>query len=183
MAPRIGTSAGIAATGLAASLIVGVVEIAADASRVVARGQSEPVPESANRKAGKSDRVMFGGTPGRNMVNTVDKNIPDKPDPSDAKLLKWKADLGSNSYLGTPTIAGGRVFVGTNNNLPRNPRDTTKDADGAVEPIDKGILMCFDEATGKFLWQAVHDKLATGTVNDWPNIGISSTPLVEGERV
>ena len=65
---------------------------------------------------------------------------------------------GRRAY-GGPIIAGGKVFVGTNNERPRNNRDTKKNADGEVEPIDKGILMCFDEKTGKFLWQAVHDKL------------------------
>ena len=43
--------------------------------------------------------------------------------------------------------------------------------------------MCFNEADGQFLWQAVHDKLAAGRVNDWPMEGICSTPLVEGNRV
>src|SRR5262249_27055433 len=55
-------------------------------------------------------------------------------------------------------------------------------ADGEREPIDRGILMCFDEKTGKFLWQAVHDKLPSGQVNDWPQDGICSTPTVDGGR-
>jgi outer membrane protein assembly factor BamB len=134
-------------------------------------------------KSGKSDLVMFGGTPARNMVNTVARDVAEKPNPLDGRALLWKAELGSLSLLGTPTIAGGRVFVGTNNNKPRNPRDTKSTAEGEVEPIDKGVLMCFDEATGKFLWQAVHDKLPGGQVRDWPDIGVSSTPVVEGDRV
>src|SRR5262249_2022857 len=48
---------------------------------------------------------------------------------------------------------------------------------------DKGVLMCFDEASGKFLWQAVHDKLPQGRVKDWPEEGICSSPAVEGNRV
>ena len=75
-----------------------------------------PAPETLlhapGTKAGKSDLVMFGGTPGRNMINTIDKNIPDKPDPNDDKVLKWKADLGSLSY-GGPTIANGKVYIPT----------------------------------------------------------------------
>ena len=146
-----------------------------------------PVPEFKHEvkpevKSGKSDLVMFGGTPSRNMVNLTDKNIPVKPDPNDDKALLWKAELGSLSY-GGPTIAGGKVFVGTNNSKPRNPRDSKKNADGDVEVLDKGILMCFDEATGNFLWQAVHDKLPGGQVRDWPDIGVCSAPLVEGNRV
>jgi outer membrane protein assembly factor BamB len=159
MASRIGMAAGVAAMALAVAGLAGP------------------------PKAGKSDHVMFGGTPARNRVNTVDRDVVEKPNPADAKALKWKADLGSASWIGLPTISGGRVFVGTNNNKPRNPRDTEKNSEGEVEPIDKGILMCFDEATGKFLWQAVHDKLPGGSVRDWPDIGIISTPLVEGDRV
>src|SRR5207237_5251788 len=43
--------------------------------------------------------------------------------------------------------------------------------------------MCFRESDGKFLWQAVHDKLPSGLVNDWPHEGVCSTPVVEGNRL
>src|SRR5207237_8649170 len=130
---------------------------------------------------GSTDPVTFGGTPERNMVNRTDKGVTDKPDP-EGPGLKWKAELGSRAY-GGPVIAGGKVFVGTNNERPRNPRDERKSPDGDVEPIDKGILMCFDEKTGGLLWQAVHDKLPSGQVHDWPKEGLCSTPTVEGDRV
>src|SRR5262249_15695907 len=59
-----------------------------------------------------------------------------------------------------------------------------RDVDPATkQPIDKGIILCFNEADGKFLWQAVHDKLPAGRVNDWPDEGICSTPVVEGKRL
>ena len=96
--------------------------------------------------------------------------------------MRWKADLGSRSYS-QPVVVGGKVFVGTNNERPRNPRDTKKNAAGEVELIDKSVLMCFDAATGKFLWQAVHDKLPNGQVTDWPNEGICSIPTVVGDRL
>ncbi len=48
---------------------------------------------------------------------------------------------------------------------------------------DKGILMCFDEASGNFLWQLISDKLEAGRVNDWPEEGICSSPVVEGDRL
>src|SRR5438309_968882 len=82
---------------------------------------------AADAKAGPSDHPMFGGTPSRNMVNLTDKNIPDKFEAEGKDVLLWKADLGSKAY-GGPTIAGGRVYVGTNNARPRNPRDTKKTA-------------------------------------------------------
>jgi outer membrane protein assembly factor BamB len=43
--------------------------------------------------------------------------------------------------------------------------------------------MCFDEKTGEFLWQLVVPKLASGKVNDWENLGLLSSPTVEGNRV
>lgn len=132
---------------------------------------------------GKTDSAMFGGTVARNMVNLAAKNVPGKFDPEDKASLVWKADLGSKAY-GGPTVAGGRVYVGTNNQRPRNgDRDIHRNKEGVIEPIDKGVLMCFDEKTGAFLWQAVHDKLESGRVNDWPEEGVCATPTVEGDRV
>jgi outer membrane protein assembly factor BamB len=125
---------------------------------------------------------MYGGDHSRNMVNLVDKDILRAFDAEKGLPLRWKAELGSRSYA-QPVVAGGRVFVGTNNERPRNKRDQKKNADGEVEPIDKGVLMCFDAATGKFLWQAVHDKLEAGMVNDWPKEGLVSIPAVDGDRV
>ncbi len=118
---------------------------------------------------------MFGGTPSRNMVNLDRQGRARQGRARKGRRCSGRSHLGSRAY-GGPIVAGGKVFVGTNNEQPRNQRDSDKDADGEVEPIDKGILMCFDEKTGKFLWQAVHDKLAGGQVNDWPKEGICSTP-------
>ncbi len=142
--------------------------------------RSEPAgraKEPSELKAGPSDHHMFGGTIARNMVNLLDKGVPEQIDPEGPQLL-WKAALGSRAY-GGPVVAYGRVIVGTNNEQPRNPRDVDK----AGDPIDRGILMCFDEKTGKFLWQAVHNKLPSGQVNDWEKEGVCSTPTVEGDRV
>ena len=115
---------------------------------------------------------MWGGTPQRNMVNTVEKNIPDTWDVATGKNIKWVAQLGSQSF-GNPVVAGGKIFVGTNNQFERQPKVKG----------DKGVVMCFREADGKFLWQIVHDKLAAGRVNDWPRQGICSTCCVDGNRV
>jgi outer membrane protein assembly factor BamB len=132
--------------------------------------------------SGKSDHTMFGGTVERNFINTIDKDLPEKFGPEEA--LKWKAQMGSRAY-GGPTVADGRVFVGTNNENPRNNRDMAPAMPGEEKgaPLDKGVLMCFSEKDGKFLWQMVHDKLASGNVNDWPKEGVCSSPTVEGDRV
>ncbi len=94
-----------------------------------------------------------------------------------SKDVKWAADLGSKAY-GGPVIAGGKVFVGTNNMKPRDKK-YTKDG----QPIDMGVIMAFDEPDGKFLWQNAYFKLAAGRVQDWPREGICSTPIVEGDRM
>lgn len=163
----------------------------APAQPAKAAGAGDWAPVASN--AGPSDHTMFGGTVSRNMVNAKDKvykvpsETPKWDEPEEVKKwsaewVLWKADLGSRAY-GGPTIAGGRVFVGTNNEQPRDNRDTVKSKDGFVQPIDKGVLMCFDEKTGKFLWQHVNDKLPNGNVTDWPKEGLCSTPTVEGDRV
>ncbi len=119
-----------------------------------------------------ADWHMWGGTEQRNMINTVEKNIPDSWDVTTGKNIKWVSQLGSQSF-GNPVIAGGKIFVGTNNQAGRQP---------AIKG-DKGIVMCFRESDGKFLWQNVHDKLASGRVNDWPVQGICSCCNVDGDRV
>jgi outer membrane protein assembly factor BamB len=86
--------------------------------------------------------------------------------------VKWQATLGSQSY-GNPVVAGGKVFVGTNNEGKRDP---------SIEG-DKGNVLCFRESDGTFLWQAVFDKLEAGRVNDWPLQGICSSPFAEGDRL
>ena len=106
--------------------------------------KAEPINGSAG-----SEVTMFGGTPGRNFVNAADKNVIAKPEQNGPEQL-WTALLGSRAY-GGPIVAGGKAFVGTNNEHPRNPRDTRKNADGEIEPLDKGVLMCFDIKSGDFL--------------------------------
>ena len=110
---------------------------------------------------------MWGGTPDRNMVSNM-KGLPTSWDVKTKKNVKWVADVGSQTY-GNPVVAGGMVYVGTNNEAARDPNIKG----------DKGILMAFRESDGEFMWQAVHDKLAAGRANDWPFQGVCSSPLVE----
>lgn len=122
-------------------------------------------------KLKKGDWPMWGGSADRNMVSD-ETGIPSSWDVKTGKNIKWSAPLGSQTY-GNPVIAGGKVFVGTNNGGGFRPK-----AKG-----DKGIVLCFEESSGKLLWQATHDKLSTGQVNDWPEQGICSTVCVDGDRV
>lgn len=88
--------------------------------------------------------------------------------------IKWVSAVGSQTY-GNPIVGSGKVLVGTNNSggyLARYPSAT-----------DLGVLLCFDEQTGDFLWQHSSEKLATGRVHDWPLQGICSAPYMEGDRI
>ena len=114
---------------------------------------------------------MWGGTPQRNMVSD-EKGIPAEWEVKSGENILWKAPLGSQTY-GNPVIVGGKLWVGTNNN--GNFRPGIKG--------DKGVILCFDEKTGKLLYQITHDKLPTGRVNDWPEQGICSAPHVVGDRL
>ncbi len=114
---------------------------------------------------------MWGGTPARNMVSAA-KGLPASWDVAKQTNVRWVAALGSQTY-GNPVVAGGKVFVGTNNEGLRDP----------AQKGDRGVLMAFDAKTGEFLWQMTHEKLAAGRVNDWPYQGIASSPLVEEGRV
>jgi outer membrane protein assembly factor BamB len=120
---------------------------------------------------GTGDWPMWGGTPDRNMVSGQ-KGIVADWDVKSGKNVKWVSALGSQTY-GNPVVSSGKVFVGTNNEGLRNPK----------EGGDRGVLMCFNEADGKFLWQHANEKLAAGRANDWPFQGVCSSPLVEGDRL
>jgi len=129
------------------------------------------LPSASASDPGGGDWPMWGGTPDRNMVSNM-KGLPTSWDVKTKANVKWIAALGSQSY-GNPVVAGGQIYVGTNNEGVRDPKVTG----------DKGILMAFRESDGEFLWQAVSDKLVAGRVNDWPYQGVCSSPLVEGDRL
>lgn len=114
---------------------------------------------------------MWGGTPDRNMVSSM-KGLPTNWDVEKKVNVKWVATLGSQSY-GNPTVARGMVFVGTNNEGMRDPK----------QGGDRGVLMAFRESDGEFMWQLTHEKLPAGRVNDWPFQGVASSPLIDGDRV
>jgi outer membrane protein assembly factor BamB len=114
---------------------------------------------------------MWGGTADRNMVSSM-RGLPAEWDVETKENVRWVAALGSQSY-GNPVVADGMVFVGTNNEGLRDPK----------QGGDRGVLMAFRESDGTFLWQQTHRKLESGRANDWPFQGVASSPLVEGDRL
>ena len=127
-----------------------------------------------------ADSTQWGGSCSRNMVST-EQNLPATFFPgeqsganqklSTSNNIKWVAKPGS-FVCATPAIAGGKVFIGSMTNR-------------------KGNLSCFDEATGKLLWQwskpcrdnepGLIAKAAAHWISD--EVGVCSTPVVEGDRL
>ncbi|MGE0609692.1 MAG: PQQ-binding-like beta-propeller repeat protein [Pirellulales bacterium] len=142
------------------------------------------VKPAADAGVGPGDWAQWGGDGARN--NTPQgKNIPTDWDVGEldddgnyiagsGRNIKWVVPLGSQTYS-NPVVAGGKLFIGTNNgggHLDRYPAS-----------IDLGVMLAFNEADGKFLWQHSSEKLPTGRVHDWPLLGLCSTGLVEGDRL
>ncbi len=137
----------------------------------------DPVQQVVDRfksiKVQPLDWPQWGGSPARNNT-PPDQNIPTSWDVETGENVRWSMPLGSETY-GNPTVANGKVYVGTNNAsgyLSRYPSN-----------VDLGVLLCFDEKDGKFLWQHSNEKLPTGRVHDWPDQGICSAPAVDGDRL
>ncbi len=126
------------------------------------------------------DWPQWGGTASKNMVS-LEKNLPGTFEPgtkapqrggirmSTTKNVKWAARVG-DFCCGTPTVADGKVFIG-----------------GMID--GEGILKCFDEATGKLLWQwtkPCRSDLQADAMNfrQFPKIlGVCATPAVDGDRL
>lgn len=118
-----------------------------------------------------SDRPQWGEKHSRNMISS-ETGLVDDFDLGTGKNIKWTATLGSETWS-TPVVAGGKVFIGTNNENPRDPRHEG----------DRGILLCLDEADGSFQWQLVVPKLGPDPYLDWPRAGIVSPVSIEDGRV
>ena len=130
------------------------------------------------------DWPQWGGNdPGRNMYSAATgmpesfnpgkfKSGSEDVDMATTKNVKWVVKLGSQTY-GNPVVANGKIFVGTNNATPRDPK--FKD--------DRSCVYAFNEYNGDYLWQLAVPKLASGKVNDWEYLGILSSPTVEGSKL
>ena len=134
------------------------------------------------------DWPEWGGHDSRNMVAYA-THLPAKfqpgekrpdgsgIDPKTTEHVRWTARLGSEVYA-SPTVAHGRVFIGTNDQCLHDPR---------YEETGGGVLMCLDESTGHMLWQLVARDIErtpkTGKYHNHLQAGICSPATVEGDRV
>lgn len=127
-----------------------------------------------------ADWPLWGVDATRNMVSTEKAVVAFEPgklvagtedvDDATAKGLRWVQKLGSQTY-GNPTVADGRVLVGTNNQATRRP--------GLAG--DYSVTLAFAEGDGALLWQHTVPKLGSGKVNDWEFLGICSSPQIVGD--
>ncbi len=115
---------------------------------------------------------MFGW-PARGPVGPATPALPTSWDAKTGANVLWSVPLGTKASVWGPCVHGGRIFIGTNNQNPRDP---------AIRG-DRGVMMCLRASDGKFLWQIVHDKLPEGRVHDWPEEGIQSCPAAVGDRI
>jgi outer membrane protein assembly factor BamB len=89
-----------------------------------------------------------------------------------SRNIKWTAEVGFAAF-GTPVVADGLVWIGGHRSRLRDQ--------GTNE--DPALLLCLDEQTGELLYEYVSPRLPSGRVNDPSFHGLSSSPLVEGDRL
>jgi outer membrane protein assembly factor BamB len=141
----------------------------------------------SSRAGEAADWPQWGGRNERNMV-AEETGLPDSftrgsQNGSDglaaetADNVRWVVKLGSTTY-GNPTVAGGRVYVGTD--------DLNLAGDQRFQRTRGGLVQCFDEAEGHLLWRLVvpqRTRLPSGIHFGHQHLGICSSPTVEGDRV
>ncbi len=137
-----------------------------------------------------ADWPAWGGADlGRNMVS-AEKGLPDtfKPGekstkgegmlPGTTENVRWVAKLG-NLICGNPTVADGRVFVGTD--------DASLQGDTRLKRTKGGMVWCLDEKTGETLWRLPvpvrpKDRLPKDAHYGQQSLGVCSAPTVAGNR-
>lgn len=127
---------------------------------------------------GRAERNMMSDEPGLPETFSRGTREPEGGiDPQTAQNVKWVVKLGSATY-GNPTIANGRVYVGTD--------DMNLTGDQRLKRTRGGLVQCFDEATGKLLWRLAvpqRNKVPPGLLYSHQHLGVCSSPAVEGDRV
>ena len=118
-----------------------------------------------------ADQPQWGERYTRNMVSS-ETGLPTTFDVASGDHILWSASLGGGSYS-SPIVAGGKVFIGSNNSDPRDPRHQG----------DRGGMLCLNEKDGGFCWQLVVPRTGGDDYLDWPGVGLCSEPTVENDRV
>lgn len=137
-----------------------------------------------------ADWPAWGGAdPGRNMVSRetglAESFKPGEKSPKGDGILpgttenvRWVAKLG-NLICGNPTVANGRVYVGTDDaNLQGDPR---------LKRTRGGMVWCLDEKSGETLWRLPvparpKERLPENAHYGQQNLGVCSAPAISGKR-
>jgi len=114
-----------------------------------------------------TDWPMLGRDKTRNPVSP-EHGAPIEWDVKTGRNIKWRATLGSIA-VSEPIVADGLIWIGTNND---SPRDSTLNGRG-------GVLACFRERNGEFLYQ--HVSIVTNRRT--ADFGVTGSPMVEGDRL
>ncbi len=137
--------------------------------------------------AAGADWPQWGGRDGRNMAS-AERGLPESFEPgakktdgsgidlATARNVKWVARLNGQT-CSSPAISGGKVFIGTKASGLDDPKNSA---------VNGGVLKCFDEATGSLLWNFAVPRVESsgrGLAFDDMDLGICSSPTVEGDRV
>lgn len=136
------------------------------------------------------DWPQWGGEDlGRNMVSN-ERGLPEsfvagRPREGDGEIdmsttgrVKWAFRAGSYAY-GNPTVARGRVIVGTD--------DSTLRDDPRLRKSGAGMVQCLDAETGKLVWRLVtpkrgKDRLPDGAHFGQQRFGTCSSAAIVGDR-
>ena len=104
------------------------------------------------RAAGPSRRLADVGRHADPQHGLGHEGLPRSPGTSRPRRTCAGWRRSARRATATRWSSGGKVFVGTNNEGLRDPKQAG----------DRGVLMAFDEKDGEFLWQITHEKLAVG---------------------
>lgn len=139
-----------------------------------------PAPFPASLLA--ADWPQWGGTQARNMVST-ETGLPESfspgekkgeaIDPATSRNVRWVAKLGAFAY-GNPTIAGGKVFIGTDGRAV--------DDDPRFDKSHAGVVKCLNEADGSLVWQLVVPDRTHG-LPDSVHFGLQKFGVCSSTRV
>jgi outer membrane protein assembly factor BamB len=122
------------------------------------------------------DWPVWTGPHGRNFSS--EHGLPVNFSDQSRENIAWTTKLGAVVF-GAPTVAKGRIFVGTNIKAVR--------ADERFSTIQGGVLACLEESSGEVLWTLVSPERTRGFPPNTHMIhqrwGICSSPAVKDNRV
>ena len=113
-----------------------------------------------------ADWPMLGRDRTRNAA-TTEGNPPVFWSVAEGANIKWAGKLGTITWA-TPVVSQGLVWIGT----------TSEE----YETAPGGHLFCFRETDGKLLYRHF-TPVRPGSNRGWSNVGMTSSPFIEGHRV